>query len=63
MKNSSVPRTVDWRHVKAEAAKRLPPGDPVREALLREPDDVPVGLVAGKMAAYLRLLLIRRTEP
>ncbi len=45
------------REVKAVAA-RLPRGDPVRDALLMEPDEVPIdAALSGKLSTYILMLL------
>jgi hypothetical protein len=52
---------VDLREAKREAAQVLPPGHPVREALLREPDELPCVEGRAKIETYLRLLFLRGT--
>lgn len=49
----------DMRRVKA-AALKLPEGDPLRDALLMEPDTLPLNAaLSGKLSTYL-LMLMRR---
>jgi len=53
---------VDLRLVKKCVLEILPPGDPVREALVKEPDLLPrpEGLV--KLATYARVLMSKRAR-
>lgn len=53
---------VDLRLVKKRVLEILPPGDPVREALVKEPDLLPrpEGLV--KLATYARVLMSKRAR-
>lgn len=53
---------VDFRRLKAAVTRLLPAGDPVREAVLQEPDHVPADLALGKADVYLRLLKGRQTR-
>lgn len=54
------PRGFDMRRVK-DAAARLPKGDPVRDALLMEPDVLPLEAgLSGKLSTYLLMLLRSR---
>lgn len=48
-------RFVDLRACKDEIAHLLPQGHPLREALLREPDEVPWSEGIAKLETYLRL--------
>lgn len=48
--------SVDFRRCKEAAGRLLPPGHPVREALLREDDFVPSQAAAVKIETYIRLL-------
>ena len=53
-------RVVDLRSCKVEAALILPPGHPLRELLLREPDFLPLAEGLGKLETYVRLAVILR---
>lgn len=53
---------VDLRLVKKRALELLSPGDPVREAIVKEPDLLPrpEGLV--KLATYARVLMSKKAR-
>ncbi len=53
---------VDLRPVKKRALELLHPGDPVREALTKEPDLLPRAEGLLKLATYARVLLAKRTR-
>jgi hypothetical protein len=51
---------VDLRPAKAEAQRLLPPGHPVRLALMQEPDFIPADTAQQKLETYIRLALAMR---
>jgi hypothetical protein len=53
---------MDMRPLKRGAMDILPPGDPVREALQREPDYLPCKEAVAKVQAYTRLILARQAR-
>lgn len=53
---------VDLRPVKKRALELLQPGDPVREALAKEPDLLPRAEGLLKLATYARVLMAERTR-
>lgn len=53
---------VDLRPVKKRALEILPPGDPVREALIKEPDLLPRAEGLFKLATYARVLMAKRAR-
>lgn len=53
---------VDLRPVKKRALELLHPGDPVREALAKEPDLLPRAEGLLKLATYARVLMAKRTR-
>jgi hypothetical protein len=55
-------KMVDLRHCK-EAARRLyPPGNPLREALCKEPDFIPLAEAAVKLPLYVEWTLGQRQD-
>ncbi len=53
---------LDFRELKREATRLLPRGDPVRAALMGEPDRLPAAEGRSKLAVYARLLLTAGQE-
>ncbi len=53
---------LDFRELKREATRLLPRGDPVRAALMGEPDFLPAAEGRSKLAVYARLLLTAGQE-
>jgi hypothetical protein len=53
---------VDLRLVKKRALETLPPGDPVREAIVKEPDLLPRSEGLVKLATYARVLMSKRAR-
>jgi len=51
---------IDIRMVKETARRLYPPGHPLREAILGEPDSLPGSQALGKLEAYLRMVLAGR---
>ncbi len=51
---------VDFRRVKAEVASLYPPGHPLREVLMREPDLQPRDQALGKVELLIRLVFASR---
>lgn len=53
---------VDLRLVKKRALELLPPEDPVRKAIAKEPDLLPRTEGLLKLATYARVLMAERTR-
>ncbi len=51
---------VDFRRLKAEVARLYPPGHPLREVLMREPDLQPRPGGLGKVEILVRLVFASR---
>jgi hypothetical protein len=54
------PGFFDFRPCKKFAAKSYPVGNALREAMLSEPDFIPVEEALGKLPAYLRMIFAMR---
>lgn len=55
-------KEINLKPLKRQVALRLTPGDPVREALMGEPDRLPRREALPKLAAYAKLLLASRQQ-
>lgn len=56
-------RPVDLRVIKSEVTRLLPPGNPVRELILQEPDSLPSeDSFVSKAETWVRLLRLRRDD-
>ncbi len=51
---------VDFRRLKAEVSRLYPPGHPLREILMREPDLQPRDQALGKVEILVRLVFASR---
>ena len=58
-----APMTVDLRRLKQATIRLYPSGHPLREAILREPDELPTDQAAGVLEAYLRMAFMLRAAP
>ena len=54
-----LPDPIDFRPLKEGAKRLLRPGDPLREALLREPDTLPREIGLAKLDTYVEWMLSR----
>lgn len=54
---------VDLRPLKRKVSLRLEPGDPVREAILGEPDILPRSKALPLLAVYAKVLMAPRRSP
>lgn len=54
---AAPPGLADFRYAKNAAREHLPPGHPVREAMLSEPDFMPQAEKDVKVHTYARMLL------
>lgn len=54
--SGSVPRVLDWRRVKAHVRRHLAPDDPLRVAILAEPDEAAMDqILLGRLLVMVRL--------
>lgn len=53
---------MDLREVKRRVLQFLPSGDPLRDAILKEPDTVPFLEGRTKLATWARIMMVKKTR-
>ena len=63
MDGPATSATVDLRRLKQATIRLYPPGHPLLEAVLREPDELPVAAAFEVLDTCLRMAFELRDEP